>query len=581
MHSFVRRLTTLSALTAATLFTTVKAAPSAQFEQSPIQADRVVAVAEPVNNGQLYNLLILEQISSVRQCWEEQAGTPTTINPLLLSFDFTGICGRSSDSNGYSVRIGGEDTRYRLEVRQRQNDLVLQAVPSPLQRNLPTIEIGRTNGVANGFVKIQLNAGWEMTRRLYNGQALGHIYLTNNQTFDAVIAAAGGSRPTPSPTPTPTVRPSVTPPSLPAPPSSGQPLPTPGNAQGDYIVFVPGSSEILRRRVQAVESGAFRTNLNGQTVIQAGRFQTQSRAEELRQRLAQANLNVQIAQGTGLPTPSSPSPTPNPSPSGDVFYQVVVPGGSEILRARVNSVESGAFRTTANGQPVIQAGRFRERDRAETLQRRLVQAGLTAQIIQGRGAIASNPTPRPAPRGQVLVMIDPGHGGRDPGAVGIGGLQEKELNLWISQRVQQRLTDQGIQARMTRSDDRELDLQPRVDIAERANATIFVSIHANAISLSRPDVNGLETYYYSSGIGLARTIHNRVLGQTDLRDRGVRRARFYVLRNTSMPAVLVETGFVTGREDVARFRNLSERQQIADAIADGVVDYLRQTAQIQ
>ncbi|MEM9903745.1 MAG: DUF3747 domain-containing protein [Cyanobacteria bacterium P01_D01_bin.44] len=581
MHSFVRQLTTLSALTAATLLTTVKAAPSAQFEQSPIQADRVVAVAEPVNNGQLYNLLILEQISSVRQCWEEQAGTPTTITPLLLSFDFTGICGRSSDSNGYSVRIGGEDTRYRLEVRQRQNDLVLQAVPSPLQRNLPTIEIGRTNGVANGFVKIQLNAGWEMTRRLYNGQALGHIYLTNNQTFDAVIAAAGGSRPTPSPTPTPTVRPSVTPPSLPAPPSSGRPLPTPNSDQGDYIVFVSGSSEILRRRVQAVESGAFRTTLNGQTVIQAGRFQARNRAEELRQRLAQANLNVQIAQGAGLPTPSSPSPSPGPSPSGDVFYQVVVPGGSDILRARVNSVESGAFRTTVNGQAVIQAGRFRERDRAETLQRRLVQAGLTAQIIQGRGAIASNPTPRPVPQGQVLVMIDPGHGGRDPGAVGIGGLQEKELNLWISQRVQQRLADQGIQARMTRSDDRELDLQPRVDIAERANATIFVSIHANAISLSRPDVNGLETYYYSSGIGLARTIHNRVLRQTDLRDRGVRRARFYVLRNTSMPAVLVETGFVTGREDVARFRNLSERQQIADAIADGVVDYLRQTAQIQ
>ncbi|MEM9164399.1 MAG: N-acetylmuramoyl-L-alanine amidase [Cyanobacteria bacterium P01_F01_bin.4] len=297
--------------------------------------------------------------------------------------------------------------------------------------------------------------------------------------------------------------------------------------------------------------------------------------------MAQANLNVQIAQGSGLPTPSSPSPSPNPAPSGDVFYQVVVPGSSEILRARVNSVESGAFRTTANGQAVIQAGRFRERNRAESLQRRLSQAGLAAQIIQGRGAIASNPSPRPVPRGQVLVMIDPGHGGRDPGAVGIGGLQEKELNLWISQRVQQRLSDQGIQARMTRSDDRELDLQPRVDIAERANATIFVSIHANAISLSRPDVNGLETYYYSSGIGLARTIHNRVLRQTDLRDRGVRRARFYVLRNTSMPAVLVETGFVTGREDVVRFRNLSERQQIADAIADGVVDYLRQTAQIQ
>ncbi len=171
-------------------------------------------------------------------------------------------------------------------------------------------------------------------------------------------------------------------------------------------------------------------------------------------------------------------------------------------------------------------------------------------------------------------MLDPGHGGGDPGAIGVGGLREKDVNLDIARRVQQILNDRGINAVIARADDREIDLQPRVDVAERANADVFVSIHANSISLSRPDVNGLETYYYSSGLRLAQTIHNSLLQRTNLDDRGVRRARFYVLVNTSMPAVLVETGFVTGSEDAARFRDPQAVGGIAEGIANGILQYL-------
>ncbi|MEM9485917.1 MAG: DUF3747 domain-containing protein [Cyanobacteria bacterium P01_F01_bin.116] len=575
MKSLLRQLTTFSAVavTSGAAVMLPSAAMAAQFGQQPIASDRVVAAAEPVSNGRFYKLLIIEQVSSVRRCWQEQGSNPTTINPLLLTFDFTGICGRSSDSNGYSVRIGGEDlgSRYRLQVEKRGDVLVLVAAPSPLQRGLPKLELGRSNGIANDFVKIELDAGWTMTRRVYNGQTLGHTYLTNNQSLDTVLASVGAS-PTPPATPAPTPRP------LPAP--SRNPLPRPGNpapgnnANVDYQVIVPGSSNILRSRVNAVEPGAFRTTVNGQGVIQAGRFREQSRANELRQRLQQAGLSAQIVEASRVSTPARPTPTP----SGDVIYQVIVPGSSNILRSRVNRVESGAFRTTVNGQTVIQAGRFREQRRAADLQIRLQDAGLNAQIVQTTGTVAS-PSPSPSPttparRGEVLVMIDPGHGGRDPGAVG-NGLQEKEINLFISRRVQRTLEQRGYRVAMTRSSDFELDLQPRVDIAERANATIFVSIHANAISLSRPEVNGLETYYYSSGRNLARSIHSSVLRSTDLRDRGVRQARFYVLRNTSMPAVLVETGFITGREDSNRFRSNAAREQIADAIAQGIIDYLR------
>lgn len=177
---------------------------------------------------------------------------------------------------------------------------------------------------------------------------------------------------------------------------------------------------------------------------------------------------------------------------------------------------------------------------------------------------------------RVAIAIDPGHGGRDPGAVGIGGLQEKHVVLPISQRVAELLEQEGIQAVLTRRDDREIDLAPRVQLANRLNANLFVSIHANAISMSRPDVNGVETYYYSSGRALAQTIQNSILQATGAPNRGVRRARFYVLRHTAMPAVLVEVGFVTGRDDAPRLADASYRELMAQAIARGILQYVRQ-----
>ncbi len=179
------------------------------------------------------------------------------------------------------------------------------------------------------------------------------------------------------------------------------------------------------------------------------------------------------------------------------------------------------------------------------------------------------------PIGRSVVVIDPGHGGRDPGAVGRGGIQEKEIVLDVSRKVASILAKNGVQAIMTRNSDIEIDLQPRVNIAERANANLFVSIHANAISMSRPDVNGLETYYYQSGVGLAQSIQRNVLRSANVADRRVKQARFYVLRRTSMPSVLVETGFVTGATDAANFRSAAHRQNLAQGIANGILEYLR------
>ncbi|MEM0980473.1 MAG: N-acetylmuramoyl-L-alanine amidase, partial [Cyanobacteria bacterium P01_H01_bin.58] len=185
-----------------------------------------------------------------------------------------------------------------------------------------------------------------------------------------------------------------------------------------------------------------------------------------------------------------------------------------------------------------------------------------------------NNLPRAA-NGELLVVIDPGHGGRDPGAVGIGGLQEKNVIFPMSLRVAEILRSQGVQVVLTRTDDRTLGLESRVDIANQVNASVFLSIHANAISLSRPDVNGVETYYASNaGRGLASIIHANVLPASGMRDRGVKEARFYVLRHTDMPAALLEVGFVTGVEDVPKLRDPNWREQMSQAIARGILQYL-------
>ncbi|MDM9380719.1 N-acetylmuramoyl-L-alanine amidase [Chlorogloeopsis sp. ULAP01] len=192
------------------------------------------------------------------------------------------------------------------------------------------------------------------------------------------------------------------------------------------------------------------------------------------------------------------------------------------------------------------------------------------------------PKPRPAapPRravnGRVVVLIDPGHGGKDAGAIGIGGTREKDIILPISKKLAQILQQNGVQVVLTRNSDYFVTLPGRVAMAERANADVFVSIHANSVGLGRPDVNGLETYYYDTGNRLARIVHNSILRSVNIRDRGVRKARFYVLRKSSMPSILVETGYLTGREDITRLRATWYQNQMAEAIARGILQYLKQ-----
>lgn len=176
----------------------------------------------------------------------------------------------------------------------------------------------------------------------------------------------------------------------------------------------------------------------------------------------------------------------------------------------------------------------------------------------------------------IVVAIDPGHGGKESGGIGIGGLQEKDITLPVSIRLAQILQQKGIQVVMTRNSDYFVELQGRVDIAERANADVFVSIHANSTDTHPEIFNGLEIYYYDSGINLASKVQNSILTKTQARNRGIRKARFYILRKSSMPSILIEMGYITSNQDAPKLQTPEYQNRMAEAIADGIIQYLNQ-----
>jgi N-acetylmuramoyl-L-alanine amidase len=189
-----------------------------------------------------------------------------------------------------------------------------------------------------------------------------------------------------------------------------------------------------------------------------------------------------------------------------------------------------------------------------------------------------NPSGLPSvPRGRYRVVIDPGHGGPDPGAVGIGGLRETDVVLDVSLQVAQLLQARGVSVSLTRTSEVDVDLPPRVALANNIGAQVFVSLHANALSMARPDVNGVETFYFQGGNSqrLASMIQNRLMAVSPgTPDRGARPGRFYVIRRTTMPSALVEMGFVTGSIDAPRLADPNFRRRLAQAVAAAILEYL-------
>lgn len=181
------------------------------------------------------------------------------------------------------------------------------------------------------------------------------------------------------------------------------------------------------------------------------------------------------------------------------------------------------------------------------------------------------------------IVIDPGHGGSDTGAIGPDGVTEKSVTLAVSKKLENILTASGAKVTMTREVDADVygrgasdaqELQARVDVGERAHSEIFVSVHCNAFSSAYS--HGMETYYcYGSRRGerLASLINEELESAGGLMNRGVKTANFYVLRHSSMPATLLELGFVTNPEEEALLADDEYQKKLAKAIALGIARY--------
>ncbi|MGB4573700.1 MAG: N-acetylmuramoyl-L-alanine amidase, partial [Kiritimatiellia bacterium] len=194
-------------------------------------------------------------------------------------------------------------------------------------------------------------------------------------------------------------------------------------------------------------------------------------------------------------------------------------------------------------------------------------------------------------RGTRTVVLDAGHGGKDPGAIGRSGIQEKDLTLDIALRVKAQLAAAGVRVVMTRDTDRFWELTDRPFLAARGGGDVFISIHMN--STSSRSVQGIETYvtpaehypptaeskltgkypavpnnqFNHSNTVLGNQLQRSMVNITRAEDRGLKRARFVVLRNSAMPAALIECGFLSNAQDEQRLSTPSYRQTLAQGIA--------------
>jgi len=178
-----------------------------------------------------------------------------------------------------------------------------------------------------------------------------------------------------------------------------------------------------------------------------------------------------------------------------------------------------------------------------------------------------------------VIVVDPGHGGSSPGAIGPTGLQEKHVVMDVSSRLAAKLSDAGATVILTRKGDWAVSLEGRVNIANNAHADLFVSVHANA-HLNR-SIGGTETFYYrgkktsTASYQAAALIQNELVKALGLRNIGVKHGNFHVIRETNMPGVLVELAFLSHPAEEAMMKTAEFRESSAQAIFAGILNYFK------
>lgn len=230
----------------------------------------------------------------------------------------------------------------------------------------------------------------------------------------------------------------------------------------------------------------------------------------------------------------------------------------------------------------------------------IVKMGLSAQQIQSPSSYHFPKVPSPLNVGHdsacsttikpplfvqnLLIVIDPGHGGHDVGTQSIAKprYQEKSLNLVTAKFIREYLQQLGYQVLMTREKDKFISLEKRSQIANESKPVLFVSIHYNSAPSAK--ACGVEVFFYQSQAAkgraaksklLAQAVLKHVLAETHAKSRGVKAGDFLVIRQTEMPAILVEGGFVTNEEELENLKDPNYLKRLAWGVVQGIEEYLR------
>ncbi|MGD2199191.1 N-acetylmuramoyl-L-alanine amidase [Lysinibacillus fusiformis] len=289
-----------------------------------------------------------------------------------------------------------------------------------------------------------------------------------------------------------------------------------------------------------------------------------------------------LTQVNGLPgyvvansttdTVEEEKPNPNPDPgtppvtSGDVLGRVTV--ANLNVRSQSNSTSAVLFK--------LNKGEYVQVNSIGGYWAEITYNGQTGFVHKSYLKLLNQSA---KPLQNRVIILDPGHGGKDPGTVK-GSVSEKSITLKVSTQVKQLLENAGAKVYMTRTGDTYPSLQDRVDFTQANYGEIFVSVHVN--SAANSSAQGTETYYaistgdmYQEDIDLATFVNNQIVNNLNMKNRGVKQEQYYVIRNMVIPSILVELGFLTNTEDHNKMTNDQYVNLFAESIYNGILQYYK------
>ncbi|PCD85106.1 N-acetylmuramoyl-L-alanine amidase [Lysinibacillus fusiformis] len=289
-----------------------------------------------------------------------------------------------------------------------------------------------------------------------------------------------------------------------------------------------------------------------------------------------------LTQVNGLPgyvvansttdTVEEEKPNPNPDPgtppvtSGDVLGRVTV--ANLNVRSQSNSTSAVLFK--------LNKGEYVQVNSISGYWAEITYNGQTGYVHKSYLKLLNQSA---KPLQNRVIILDPGHGGKDPGTVK-GSVSEKSITLKVSTQVKQLLENAGAKVYMTRTGDTYPSLQDRVDFTQANYGEIFVSVHVN--SAANSSAQGTETYYaistgdmYQEDIDLATFVNNQIVNNLNMKNRGVKQEQYYVIRNMVIPSILVELGFLTNTEDHNKMTNDQYVNLFAESIYNGILQYYK------